>query len=250
MALGGEKSKSTVSRPAIFDDALITSYFSYGEKDAIVRLFTKSEGRISAFFRNALSIKQKSTSPLQAPTFAHVSFILNESGKLAALKSVDIEPSTFLGQSAKILGFKSYVAELVEYFLPEGMQESEVYDLCLEVFHELTVQGPNTAFLRSFEVKLLNACGYLPELSSDSSIKAFDPEACVFLSTPHEGTKPFSDEALKLLQIFLEEPIKSASCPDKDLERMVAQVFIARLKLFNRAPLKSVRYLQQLHGRP
>lgn len=251
LAMSGAN-QSALSKAALFDDALISSYFPYGESDAIVRLFTKSEGRISAFSRAALSIKKKASSPLQAPSFAKVSFVPSDSGKLATLKSIDIEPSTYLAQGAKVLGFKAYVAELIEYFLPEGMPEPEVFDLCIEVFDELTKQGANTVLLRSFEIKLLNACGYLPQIVADDDgviVAAFDPETCAFLSVPHERTKPFNQDALDLIQYWLLEPIKNAVCSDKELERMVAQIFISRLKLLNRAPLKSVRYLQQLEDR-
>ena len=187
---------------------------------------------------------------MQAPLFARVSFHLNENGKLATLKSVDIEPNGLFVDGAKTIGYKAYVAELVEYFLPEGLAEPEVFKLCLEVFHELTKRGANTVFLRSFEIKLLYACGYLPQIEPEISISAFDLETCTFISTPHEKSKPFNNEALNLIRLWLENPIKDASCPDKELERMVAQIFISRLKLLNRSPLKSVRYLQQLEKRP
>jgi DNA repair protein RecO len=242
--------KSSLSRPAVFDYALITSFLPYGDCDAVVRLLTKNSGRITAFSRRGLSNK-KSGSVLQAPCFAEVSYVMGDEGKLHQLKTCDIEPSTYLlAGGLKVLGYSAYVAEVVEYFLPEGEAALEVFSLCQETFTELCRRGAHSVVLRAFELKLLNFCGYMPHIfemaEETQTVVAYDPVNCVFLDELTDGAVAFNEAAVQMAHQLLSEPVALAQCNDSELLKMVGQLFLSRLRLFNRPPLKSVRFLNQL----
>lgn len=240
--------KSPIAKPVRFDDALLTSVVRYGESDCVVRLFTKQSGRIAAFFKRGLKIT-KGNGIAQAPALAHIGFI-ESPNKLARLVSLDLDPKTYLAfGSPKIFGYAAYLAELVEKFLPEADPAPDVYSMIEEAFLALMERGATPVILRWFELRLLDYCGYLPEISTEAcreNVVAFDPISCQFLDEKTDGSIPFSIEALKLAEVMLIAKIGAVNYDNEVLLLMIGRIFQSRLKLLGCSPLKSVLYLKQI----
>jgi DNA repair protein RecO len=216
----------------------------YGETDCVVRLFTKNQGRLSAFYRRGMA-PGKNKSMVQAPHFAHIALKDSLRG-LSKLISLDLEPESWYPCPAKVLGYRAYVAELLEIFIPEGESAFDVYAMTQDAFLALLKHGANPAILRAFELKLLAYGGYLPEFFADASlVVAFDPLGQTFQRNLLEGFFPFSEQAYRLAQSMLIAKIGRINYQGPEL-RMIGRIFQTRLKLMGVRPLKSVAFLKEL----
>lgn len=246
-----KQSKSLIKRPPYFDDALITSIVRYREADCIVRLFTRSGGRTSAFYRRGLSIR-KGTGAVFAPSLAKVGLV-DSSHKLLRMVSCDIVPRALVfSQSLRSFGYSAYLCELIEKFLPEADPAPEIFLMIEDALFSLEKNTASASLLRSFEVKLLEYCGYLPELpqgTEEQAVRAFDPVSCRFTSDISESSFPFSSMALLLLKSMLIAKVGSVNYEESGELLMIGRVFQSRLKLLGLSPLKSVAFLKQLSGR-
>lgn len=238
--------KAALIKPLIYDDALITSLIPYGEADCIVRMLTKDHGRLAAFYKGGLATK-KNRSAAQAAVFSHVGFV-EHATKMPTIKSIDTDPMFNDLKDIKVFAFRAYVAELIEKLIPEGEACPQVFMLALETFEALQALGARSIILRAFELKLLDYCGYLPEIYADFAVQFFDPVHQRFLATKEEGAIPFSKDALHLAQAMLIAKVGSMAYEGNEL-MMIARIFQNRLKLMGLLPLKSVEFLRQLSGR-
>lgn len=240
--------KSFMGRALSYDDAFITSIIAYGDKDCVVRMFTRSRGRMTAFFARGL-VARKGMGAAQAPILAKVGFFDTANG-LARLSFCDADPEVMrLFYCLKSFGYGAYLAELIEQFLPESDAAPEVFELILEAFAGLAAYGAHSALLRAFELRLLAFCGYLPEIPSETQaaqIIAFDPISCRFLNEVTKGSLPFSFDALKLAQIMLIAKVGAVNYEEETELLMIGRIFQSRLKLMGLASLKTVTFLKQI----
>lgn len=241
--------KSVIAKPIRYDDALITSIVAYQEADCIVRLFSRQAGFTTAFYKRGLWGKK---GLIQSPALARVGLV-EGSQKLARLTSCDLDPLITGAQcfSLRAFGYGSYLAELIEKFMPEGECAPEVFSLIEESFHLLSQNRADACLLRSFELKLLEYCGYLPEMPSlpiEHNL-AFDPIACRFVDTMNERSFHFSKAAILLAKSMLIAKLGSVNYEGLEELMMIGRIFQSRLKLMGFAPLKSVLFLKQLSRR-
>lgn len=245
---GRRHHSSAISKPIIYDDALITSVVRYGEHDCIVRMFTRSHGRMSAFFKRGISGKRGA---VFSPAIARVGYVCGNS-KLPRLDSCDIDPTFALSTlSLKKFGYSAYLVELIEKFLPEADPAPELFSVVEDAFVMLAKHDAHASLLRSFELKLLEYCGYLPELPSqeeEHDVVAFDPVSCRFLVSATPESVDFSYHALKLAKSMLIAKVGAVNYEHTDELLMIGRIFKARLLLMGLTPLKSVTFLKQLSG--
>ncbi len=240
--------KSFIKKPLSYDDAFITSIVAYGDKDCIVRMFTRSRGRMTAFFARGLVVR-KGMGAAQAPILARVGFIDSTNG-LLRLSFCDSDPEVMrLFSCLKAFGYGAYLAELIEQFLPEADAAPEIFELILEAFEGLDAYGAHPGLLRAFELRLLALSGYLPEMPKEGEqeqILAFDPVGCRFLDELTKGSLPFSYAALKLAQIMLIAKVGAVNYEEETELLMIGRIFQSRLKLMGLASLKTVTFLKQI----
>lgn len=236
---------SRLARPVFYDDAYITSLIGYGESDCIVRMLTKSRGRITAFFKRGLA-QRKGSGSIQAPLFAQVGLI-EHPHKMPSMVSCDGYPSSIMPQVVKVFAYQSYLAELLEKLLPEEEPALEIFDLVQESFEALAHHQAKPFILRAFELKILNFCGYLPEIPDDSHIKAFDPVEQKFVSELQPPCFPFSHQAIQVARSMLIAKVGSIPYEGSEL-MMIGRIFHHRLKVMGLLPLKSVDFLKQVSG--
>lgn len=238
--------RSAIARPVEYDEGLITSVVPYGEGDCIVRVFTKNLGFISAFFKRGLQGK-KGMGAIFAPAMARVGIIHRSS--MHRLVSCDIDPNFACSSSLKAFGYGAYCAEVLEKFLPENDPSPEFFLDIVDTF--VALADPHPTILRGFELKLLDVCGYLPEidLRHGADVKAFCPLSCQFLSDATELSVPFSSDALELAHAMLIAKIGSVSYEGMDELLMIGRIFQSRLRLLGLYPLKSVSFLRQVSSK-
>ncbi len=240
------KNPTTFSKPLIYDDALVTSLVKYGDRDLIVRLFLKSHGRRSAFFRGG-QLRKKSESVLQAPGFANLGFYDSGEGSLLKLSQCELHP--LMAQPArdlKQLGYFAYIAELVDCLAPEGEPNAELFSLCQAAYFKVMAAGAQAFFLRAFEIKILSIVGLLPELPHDAIEDVyFDPVSSTFSSNQTLGLK-ISPKALALAQDYLSNPIEQVQNGDKEELISLGRLFFIQFRTLTKRRLHSVDFLKSL----
>jgi DNA repair protein RecO len=194
------RTRSILSPPVIYDNALVTSIVRYNDFDCIVRLFCEEKGRMTCFFKRGM-INRKSISAVQAHVFCKVGF-LEHPHKMPTMVSCDSEPECLLPTPLKVFCVRAYISEIIEKLLPESDPAPEIFTITKECYYCIIKNGPQTVSLRTFEIKLLNFLGYMPELPIENEAASFDPKDQKFI--PFRSSDIiFSPEAIRLARLML-----------------------------------------------
>lgn len=146
-----------------------------GEADRVVLLLTPERGKISAIAKGARRPRSKLAGGLQLFCQGHF--------QLAAGRSLEVvtqaqpaDPCYRLREDMDRYTHACYVAELVDALTEEGHPVPGVFSLVAETLGALDQGGDPGTLVRGFEVNLLRALGYGPEL-----------DTCVSCGTEVEG---------------------------------------------------------------
>lgn len=145
-------------------EALTLKQAPFGEADLLVTLFSRERGKLRAIAKGARRSNSKLVGHLEPIT--HVRLALNRGRDLdyvTQAQVIDSFPAVKNDLQAIARGF--YVAELVDGFGSEAHQNLPLYDLALATLGRVGEENPHPELvLRSFELGLLRASGFMPEL--------------------------------------------------------------------------------------
>jgi len=138
----------------------------YKESDKILTVLTGSLGKITVYAKGVKNIKSKNSASVQL--FCHSEFELVETGGWYRLKTAILKNS-FYGLRSDALRFAlaSYFLDVTNTVTGEENDETEVLRLLLNTLHALSEKQDIPLWLikGAFELKLMQVCGYLPELN-------------------------------------------------------------------------------------
>ncbi len=144
--------------------ALVLNIREIGESDLFVVLLSPKWGRFTALAKGARRSKRRFVNALEPFTLLVAHLRGGKPGLAPFLDQVDLlehwEP---LRLDPWRFALATYLAELVEYFAQPRSGEN-LFALLLEAFNVLCQVHPEPAFKLSFELKLLKAAGFAPEL--------------------------------------------------------------------------------------
>ncbi len=144
-------------------EALIIKRTDVGEADRLLTLFTPDRGKLRAVAKGARKPSSRKTGHVEL--FNRASLLVAVGRDLDVITQADTMDS-FLLLKADLdrLSYAYYFAELVDRFTEEDEESRAIYDLLLQSFRRLeqTRHLPRTA--RYFELHLLDAVGYRPQL--------------------------------------------------------------------------------------
>jgi DNA repair protein RecO (recombination protein O) len=203
-----------VTKPRLYKtEAIVLRRRDLGEADKILTLYTPYRGKIRAVAKGV----RKTTSKLGG----HVELFTHSLMMLAQGRNLDI-----VTQSQTIHSFQAirgnlerttqafYVLELVDRFTEEGIENQPLFRLLLNVLDSLDSSPNRELALRHFELHLLGAVGYRPELRRCLGCSAdlrpvsnfFSPAAggtlCPNCGTADRLARPLSLNALKVLRLL------------------------------------------------
>ncbi len=144
-------------------EAIILKRTDVGEADRLLTLYTPDHGKLRAVAKGARKPSSRKT--------GHVELLNRAALMIAVGHDLDIitqadtlESFLTLRNDLDRLSYAYYFAELVDRFTEEEEENRQVYDLLLEALRwlEKTEQLLRTA--RFFELRLLDAVGYRPQL--------------------------------------------------------------------------------------
>ena len=144
--------------------ALVLRHLDWGEADRLITLFSREEGKRRAVAKGVRKLRSRKSGHLEP--FAQVNLLLARGKDLPIITQVEtMESFSALREDLHLLGYASYIVELVDRFTIEEEPNPEVYQLIVHTFQRLS-QGAEADFeARYFDLQFLNAMGFKPELT-------------------------------------------------------------------------------------
>jgi DNA repair protein RecO (recombination protein O) len=144
-------------------EAIVLSRMDYGEADRILIILTPNRGKLDVIAKGAR--KAQSRLGPQLDYFAHVNLELARGRELDVVRSVEsIDRFPYLRENLEAFGHASYFVELVKNLTQPREEHRQVYDLLARSLVLLNEKVDPWAIARHFELALLTALGYRPEL--------------------------------------------------------------------------------------
>jgi DNA repair protein RecO (recombination protein O) len=140
--------------------------FDYGESDRIVTFFTLEYGKLKGIAKGARRSRRRFSNNLDLFCHVKIHFFEKEDRPLTRIdqcEGVEFFPS--LSQDIARLAYGSYFVELVDAMVGEREPYEGVYRLLMVLLSTLNHEEPREEMLRIFEIRLLSALGYRPNLN-------------------------------------------------------------------------------------
>ncbi len=210
--------------PSQTSEAIILRSRAYGESDQIVTFLTETAGKLTGIAKGAKNSRRRFANCLQPFTRVRVYFRTRPGATLVFMESCDLlQPPAGLAEPAKF-AYGSYLLELVDQFTEEADPVVSLFHLLSGALDELRRGMASSAFLRAFELALLERSGYAPQLW-----------ACAQCATP----------LARQARAFVDPPTGRAVCPacrtGSDAGVVVAGDTLAALQAVQGIPLAEAR---------
>lgn len=146
--------------------AIILRARAYRDSDKIVTFLTRDFGKLTGIAKGAKNSRRRFANCLDPLTRVRVYFRAKPSASLVFMESCDLlGPATVFADPVKF-AYGSYLIELTDQLTGEGHAVPELYDLLHAGLSELEHGAATAAFLRAFELHLLDLTGYEPHLET------------------------------------------------------------------------------------
>ncbi len=208
---------------------------NWGEADRILTLFTPLRGKIRV---RAVGVRKPGSRKAGHLELFHRAVVMLARGRDFDIvtQAETVESFALLRDDLVRSAAASYVAELLDRLAPEESENPEAYQLIVRTLEALCGEANVPLALRCYDLKLLSAMGYRPELSlctvGGETIQAedqfFSPArggvVCPRCADRAEGRYPISLAALKVLRHVQRIPIEEA------LQLQVSDATLAELE--------------------
>ncbi len=241
-------------------DAVVLRWRSYGESDKIVTFLTRDFGKVTGIGKGAKNSRRRFPNSLESLARVVVRFRQRPQASLAFLEGAELRAQPADGIDAERLAYGSYLTELVEHLTVEWSPVHGTFDLLEEALQSLA-DGPATAaFLRAYELKLLQRAGFNPPLDAcprcDTELITLDEICfvptqgtfcCPTCDSSGRPTLPVAPSLVERLQSLRALPLQR--CRDESLgtdRADAAKVMGELIALHLVRPLQSPRAIAQL----
>lgn len=143
--------------------AIVLKRSDVGEADRLLTLLTLQRGKLRAVAKGARKPSARKT--------GHVELFNAVELQIAVAREIDmviqaqtVEPFLRLRGDLDRLSYAYYFAELIDRLVQEEIEQHEIYDLMFDALHWLETTEHLGRTARYFEMQLLDALGYRPQL--------------------------------------------------------------------------------------
>ena len=195
-------------------EAIVLRHTDWGEADRILKIFTRQQGKLRVVIKGVRKIRSRKAGHVEP--FTHVALQLAKSRDLPIVSQAEmITNFQPLREDLELIGYASYVVELLDQFTYEEGENQPIYNLLLKTLSRLSQpeEFPDIQLVvRYYEMRLLDYVGFRPDLfQCVVSGEVIQPEA-QFFSAEHGGVvcpacasgipglRPVSMEALRFLR--------------------------------------------------
>src|SRR5947207_3028414 len=143
--------------------AVVLKRMDLGEADRIVTLFSRDEGKIRAVAKGVRRSTSRSAGHLEPFTLSDVLFAVGR--ELDVISQADtLESFRAIREDLDLTAHAYYLTELVDLLTEDRQENRIVYDLLLDGLQHLVEAGDVRLVIILFQLNLLDAVGYQPEL--------------------------------------------------------------------------------------
>ncbi len=240
-------------------EAIVLKRINLGEADSIITLYTPNFGKIRAVAKGARRPKSKLGGHLDLLTRS--ALLLAQGQNLDIITQVQsIESFIPLKSDIKRISCAFYIAELVDQFTAEHVENYPIYRLLYENLQWLCAARSCEIVLRHFELQLLSHLGYQPELHNCLSCKSqLLPERnlfsaisggvlCPACARNEPMARPISVDALKIMRFLLTSDSTSADRlrMSRELSQEVELLLRVYVQYLLEREVKSLGFLDHL----
>ena len=194
--------------------AIVLRQRKLGDADKILTLYTATFGKIDAVVKGVRKTKSRMAGHVEPLTQAN--FQLAKGKTLDIVTQVEtIEPFQALRGDLERMSRALYACELLDKFTETHEPNFELYRLLLDTLRRLATRDEFEVAVRFYEMALLDAMGYRPELEECVTCRArltaitnywtaaAGGVVCASCRTDETAVRPISSNAVKLLRLLL-----------------------------------------------
>ena len=249
-----------MARPRVYKtEAIVLKRTDLGEADSIITLYTPNLGKIRAVAKGVRRPKSKLGGHLDLLTQS--ALLLAQGQNLDIItQSQTIESFLPLKGDLRRISCAFYIAELVDQFTAEQVENYPIYKLLHTDLLWLCGARNCELVLRHFELQLLSHLGYQPELYQCLGCKSpLAPQRnlfsasgggvfCTACAGSEPAVRPISVDALKVMRFLISGDHASASRlrMSRDLSREVEQLIRWYIRYLLEREVKSLEFLNHL----
>jgi DNA repair protein RecO (recombination protein O) len=241
-------------------EAIIIKRTRLGETDRVLILYTP-HGKIKAIAKGASRPGSKFGGHVELLT--HSQLLLSRGHAFDVVTQAQTLHSYLpLKENLKLMTAGLYVAEMVDSFTEEDIEDKSLFNLAVETLEQLsTARSPETV-LRYFELHILELSGYKPELGHCTACnKPLEPSTncfctaqggavCIECGFEEAVASPLSLNALKVLRLWQSCDFNSACKVNINPELAVELELTLRdyIRYVLEKRIKSTDFLDKLKG--
>ncbi len=254
-----------MTRPRSFQtEVVVLKKTKLGEADRIITFYTPDMGKTQGVAKGVRRPKSKMAGHLELLTHSRV--------QLARGRNLDtvtgsqtVNAFLPLKEDLWLMSYGLYVTELVHQFTAEHVTNPGLFGLLVETLLNLCrPEADREQALRHFELHLLDAVGYRPQLQEcvnchaalEPVVNYFSPVAggvlCSKCYDPERSARPLSVNALKVLRFFQSNDFDTANRlkVNAALSRELETVMRGLIRYLLERDLRSVGWLDTLKKQP
>ncbi|OXM15622.1 DNA repair protein RecO [Paenibacillus herberti] len=192
-------------------EGIVIRSMDYGEGNKIVTILTDTAGKVGIMARGAKKLRSRHTSLVQPFTLGE--FVYFRNAGLGQLNAGEIlESNHQLREDIELSSYAAYAAELCDRAFQDEEVGAYLFHQLRACFDALREGKEPSIVIHLFEMKILEAAGYGPQLDScvscdsDSGPFRLSPGSggilCRRCSGRDPGALPLEEGVLKLLRLF------------------------------------------------
>jgi DNA repair protein RecO (recombination protein O) len=216
--------------------AIVLKRMDLGEADRILTLYTRDEGKLRAVAKGVRKTTSRSAGHLEPFTLSDLLLavgreldVVSQAETLAAFREVR--------EDLVLTTHAYYLAELTDLLTEDRMENRALFEALVDGFSALSERQDARLVVVGFQLRLLNALGYRPELRDCVSCRsAIEPGANHFSAVlggvlcptcgPREiSARPVGTDALKLLRYLQQtegrQPVTVAGVISREAEALL-----------------------------
>lgn len=189
---------------------IVLKRMNLGEADRILTILTLKHGKIKAIAKGVRKTLSKLAGHLEL--FCLTDFIIAEGKSLDIITAAQtLKCFINLRGNSEAINIAYYLSEIVENMTAENQANADIFNLLDEVLEQID-NGQSKLLLAYFEINFLSYAGFRPELyhclSCDKDAISKENyfsfrEGGLVCGECHKGDIKISDEAIKVLRLFL-----------------------------------------------
>ncbi|HSF81739.1 MAG TPA: DNA repair protein RecO [Anaerolineales bacterium] len=194
-------------------EALVLRHSDWGEADRLISLYSREHGKLRAIAKGVRKVRSRKAGHLEP--FTRTSLLLARGRDLPLVTQADtIEAYLPLREDLVLVGYTSYVIELIDRFTYEDEENRSLYRLLVDTLSRLAAGQEPELVVRYYEIRLLDLLGFRPHLFHCANCeREVQPEdqffsaelggvLCPDCGRGKSGVRPISMTALKYLRHF------------------------------------------------